>query len=197
MDRELFIIAGLGNPGREYVNTRHNLGFITVDRIAERWGTIIKRKKFNALTEDCFFAGAKVILIKPQTYMNLSGQSLREAFDFYKISTTNLIVIYDDIDIPTGSLRIRKSGGPGTHNGMRSVVSSLCTDNFPRIRIGTGRSQAETDLTRYVIGEFTKKEVPLLENAVDHAADACETIIKTGIDMAMNKYNIRVSKGDA
>lgn len=190
----MYIIAGLGNPGRKYENTRHNMGFLTIDKIAEELGIKVDKIKFKALVGEVNFSGQKVMLVKPQTYMNLSGQSLREIMNFYKLPIENLTVIYDDIDIPTGSVRIRKSGSAGTHNGMRDIIYNLADSGFPRIRIGIG-SERRGDLADYVTGGFTKEEVPLLEDAVTRAAAAALSIVEDGIDRAMNKYNVR-EKGD-
>lgn len=186
----MYIIAGLGNPGKKYENTRHNMGFITVDRLAEKNGIKIDKIKFKALVGEGRIAGQRVILVKPQTYMNLSGQSIREVMNFYKLSPQNLIVIYDDIDIDAGTLRIRKFGSAGTHNGMKSVVQQLQSDRFPRIRIGIGDA-SRGNLINYVTGGFSKEEAETLEAAVTRGALAIECMIESGIDMAMNKYNTK------
>lgn len=186
----MYIIAGLGNPGKKYENTRHNIGFIALDRLAERNDIKINKIKHKALVGEGRISGQKVLLVKPQTYMNLSGQSLREVMDYYKEDVDNLIVIYDDIDIPEGTLRIRKKGSAGTHNGMRSIVYDLKSDQFPRIRIGMG-AERKSDLRDFVIGGFTKDEKKLLEEAVERAVLASECIVEKGIDKAMNEYNIR------
>lgn len=193
MSNETFIIAGLGNPGRKYENTRHNLGFITVDKIAEDNDISVKKIKFKSLVGEGVIGSAKVILMKPQTFMNNSGEALREIVNFYKISPENLIVIYDDFDIPIGSIRVRKFGSAGTHNGMRSVIRLLGFDNFPRIRIGID-STIKNDLIDFVTGGFRKEEVPLLEEAVTNGAAAAETIVTKGIDLAMNRYNTKKTR---
>ncbi len=184
----MYIIAGLGNPGLKYARTRHNLGFMTVDELASRLGIKVDRKRFRARIGEGFIAGHKVVLVKPQTYMNLSGESLREVFGFYKPEHDHLIVVYDDFDIEKGMLRIRPAGSAGTHNGMRSVVSCLGFTDFPRIRIGIG-GHAEGDAIGHVIGRISKDEKQLLESAVTDAASACEAIITDGLQKAMNKYN--------
>ena len=194
MSNEPFIIVGLGNPGPKYENTRHNLGFLTLDHLAEENGISVSRIKFKSLTGAGNIAGHKVVLVKPQTYMNLSGEAVREAVSFYKIPPEHLIVIYDDLDIPTGSIRIRRFGSAGTHNGMRSVVYQLKSDRFPRIRIGTGGSQKKEDLIRFVVGGFTKEEVPVLEDAVTKAVQAAECIIREDVESAMTKYNTKKQK---
>ncbi len=184
----MLVIVGLGNPGKKYANTRHNMGFITLDRFAEKHNTTIEKVKFRSLVGELSLAGQKVLLVKPQTFMNLSGEAVRDIAHFYKIDPKDLLVIYDDIDIPTGSVRIRSAGSAGTHNGMRSVVTQLGSDRFPRIRIGIGSDQ-KGDLVDFVIGGFRKEEVPLLEEAVDRAVDAIDCFIREGIDIAMNRYN--------
>lgn len=190
MSNDLYIIAGLGNPGRKYENTRHNLGFITIDLLAEDLGIRVNKLKFKALIGEGRIGSSRVILVKPQTYMNNSGESLREIVQFYKIPMENLVVIYDDFDIPAGSLRVRKFGSAGTHNGMRSIIYQLQSDRFPRIRIGMG-SEDKGNLINFVIGGFRKEEVPVMEEAVRNAADACKCIVTDGIDLAMNQYNTR------
>ncbi|ASS41841.1 aminoacyl-tRNA hydrolase [Eubacterium minutum ATCC 700079] len=193
MSNETFIIAGLGNPGRKYENTRHNLGFITVDKIAEDNDISVKKIKFKSLVGEGVIGSDKVILMKPQTFMNNSGEALREIVNFYKVPPENLIVIYDDFDIPIGSIRVRKFGSAGTHNGMRSVIRLLGFDNFPRIRIGID-SAIKNELINFVTGGFRKEEVPLLEEAVTNGAAAAETIVTKGIDLAMNRYNTKKTR---
>ena len=189
----MYIIAGLGNPGRKYENTRHNMGFIAVDLLAEKYGIKVDKIKFKALVGEGRIAGRKNLLVKPQTYMNLSGESIREVMSFYKEGIENLIVIYDDIDIPTGTIRVRKKGSAGTHNGMRNIVYLLQDDNFPRIRVGIG-SDKKVDLINYVTGGVTKGEKELLEGALVKAADAAAAIVEKGIEKAMNEYNVRPKK---
>lgn len=186
----MYIIAGLGNPGKKYENTRHNIGFITLDLLAERNDIKINKIKHKALVGEGRISGQKVLLVKPQTYMNLSGQSLQEVMAYYKEEIEHLVVIYDDIDIPIGTVRIRKKGSAGTHNGMRSVVQCLASDQFPRIRIGLGDGR-KGELKDFVIGGFSKEEKAPLEEAVTRAALAAECIVDKGIDKAMNEYNIR------
>ncbi|MCR5482289.1 MAG: aminoacyl-tRNA hydrolase [Clostridia bacterium] len=189
----MYIIVGLGNPGKKYENTRHNMGFITLDLLAEKFDIKVNKIKFKALVGEGFISGHKVLLVKPQTYMNLSGNSVREVINFYKEDIENLIVIYDDLDTPLGSIRVRKKGSAGTHNGMRSVIYDLQDDNFPRIRIGIGQER-KGDLVDFVIGGFTKAEVPLLEDACTRAAAAAACIVEKGVEKAMNEYNIRPNK---
>jgi PTH1 family peptidyl-tRNA hydrolase len=184
----MFIIIGLGNPGRRYEHTRHNIGFITVDHLAEKHGIRINKIKHKALVGEGIISGQKVLLVKPQTYMNLSGQSVREVVSYYKPELSNLIVVYDDVDLPMGRIRIRPSGSAGTHNGMRSIIYDLQKDDFPRVRIGIG-GERRMGLADYVTGGFRKEEKKLMEDAVLRAASALECIIGKGIDQAMNEYN--------
>ncbi len=184
----MYIIVGLGNPGKKYENTRHNIGFITVDYIADELGIKINKLKNKALVGEGNISGQKVLLVKPQTYMNLSGEAVREIVSYYKIDLSNLIVIYDDIDIEKGAVRIRAKGSAGTHNGMRSVIYQLQDDNFPRVRIGIGKSD-DIPLVNYVVGGFTKDEVSIMEDAVIRAAKGTLSIIEDGIELAMSRYN--------
>ncbi len=188
MINTMYIISGLGNPGRRYKNTRHNIGFTTVDILAEKYGIKINKIKHKALVGEGMISGHKVMLIKPQTYMNLSGQSLREVVSFYKLPLSKLLVVYDDIDLPVGKLRIRRSGSAGTHNGMRSIIYDLQRDDFPRLRIGIGRER-KVRLADYVTGGFSKEEKVLIEETVLRAVEALEILIEKGIDQAMNMYN--------
>lgn len=186
----MFVIAGLGNPGKKYEKTRHNMGFLTIDLIAERNGIKVNKLKHKALVGDGFISGRKVLLVKPQTYMNLSGESLREVMDYYDVDMENLIVIYDDLDLATGAIRIRKKGSSGSHNGMKSVIYQLKDENFPRIRIGIGKSGG-LDWKDFVTGKADKSEEELLSKAVLGAAESAECILAEGIDRAMNKYNVK------
>ncbi|MDO4486308.1 MAG: aminoacyl-tRNA hydrolase [Bacillota bacterium] len=186
----MFVIAGLGNPGRKYENTRHNMGFLAVDKLAEKYDIKINKLKHKALVGDGIISGRKVLLVKPQTYMNLSGDSLREIVSYYNIDIENLIVIYDDFDLAAGSLRIRKKGSAGSHNGMKSVVQQLQSENFPRIRVGIG-SSGGLDWKDFVTGRIGTGENDILAEAVDKAADAAACILQKGIDRAMNEYNIK------
>lgn len=190
----MYIIVGLGNPGSKYENTRHNMGFKTIDRLAREFSITVNRAKFKGLIGEGRIGSEKVILLKPQTYMNLSGKSVREIMDYYKVPEENLIVIYDDFDLPIGSIRIRKSGGPGTHNGMKSVVGELNSRKFPRVRIGIGSSEGET--IQFVIGKVSKDEQQILTVTTQAAVDAVADIVRIGIDNAMNIHNTRKSKDD-
>ena len=189
----MIVIAGLGNPGKKYENTRHNMGFLTIDRIAEKNDIKVNKIKHRALVGDGFISGHKVLLVKPQTYMNLSGESLREVMNYYNVDIEDLIVIYDDFDIETGSLRIRKKGSAGSHNGMKSVIYQLKNDGFPRVRVGIGKSSS-LDWKDFVLGKVGGAESDAISQAISNAADAVECMISEGIDIAMNKYNKKKKK---
>ncbi len=185
----MYLIVGLGNPEEEYNNTRHNMGFDTVNKLANEYSIKINKNKFKALYGTGIIEGEKVVILKPQTYMNLSGESIKEAIDFYKVEEENLIVIYDDIDIETGVIKIRKTGGPGTHNGMKSVIKNINIKNFARIRIGIGKPEYKSDLIKYVIGKIPEDERNILDKSTTKGKDAIVEIIRNGLDSAMNKYN--------
>ena len=185
----MYLIVGLGNPEPEYSYTRHNMGFSTINELAKRNSIEVNKSKFNALYGLGTINNEKVILLKPQTYMNLSGKAIREAMDFYKIELEKLIVIYDDLDIEEGIIKLRKKGGAGTHNGMKSVISELHSQNFVRIRIGIGVPKKQIDLADYVLEKVQKKDYEILESGIINASKAVEEIIKVGIDNAMNKFN--------
>lgn len=189
----MYIIVGLGNPGKQYEQTRHNMGFITIDRLAQKHDIRVTKLKCKALVGEGYLGGKKVMLAKPQTYMNLSGQSVRELMNYYKEDIKRLVVVYDDIDLKPGAIRIRAKGSAGTHNGMRSIIYDLKDDGFPRIRLGIG-TNSQTPLEKYVLGGFTKEEKPLLEDAVDRAVSALERWVDEGIDAVMNAYNTKGEK---
>jgi len=189
----MYIITGLGNPGKRYENTRHNLGFITIDYLARENNIKVNKIKHKALVGEGTISGHKVLLVKPQTYMNLSGESVREVVEYYKIDAEDLLVIYDDIDLPAGQLRIRKKGSAGTHNGMRSIIYQIQTDMFPRLRIGIGTDR-KTGLIGHVIGGFKKEERRIMEDAVERAAKAVELILSEGVERAMAEYNIKIKQ---
>ena len=184
-----YAICGLGNPGKEYENTRHNIGYRVVDDIARGFGVEIRKSKFNANFVEIKHSGKRILLIKPLTYMNNSGDCLRKVAGFYKLELKRLIVIYDDIDLPVGVLRIRQFGGPGTHNGMKSITDALGSDQFPRIRIGIGSPPKFFDLKKYVLSSFSDEDRAVVENNVTNAAKAALDIIESGIDISMNRYN--------
>ena len=185
----MYIIVGLGNPEPEYSNTRHNMGFDTINKIAKKYNIEFSKTKFKGIYGTGIIEGEKVILLKPQTYMNLSGESIKEIIDFYKLNTDNLIIIYDDIDIEPGIIKLRKTGGPGTHNGMKSVIKEIGTEKFPRVRIGIGKPEHKGDLINYVIGKISEEDKKILEKSTDVAKDAVIEIIKNGMDKAMNLFN--------
>lgn len=185
----MYLVVGLGNPEEQYAKTRHNMGFSTINKIAEKHHISLEKKKFDAIYEDTRIEGEKVILVKPQTYMNLSGTSVRQFMQFYKIPMDHLIIIYDDIDIDKGIIKIRKKGGPGNHNGMKSVIQEIASDTFPRVRVGIGQPTYKNDMINYVIGQVPDEEYEILEKGIETAAEAVMDILKNGIDHAMNAYN--------
>lgn len=185
----MYLIVGLGNPEADYSRTRHNMGFDVINKISEKYDIKVNKTKFKALYGNGIIDNEKVILVKPQTYMNLSGESVQQFVDFYKIENKNLLVIYDDIDTIPGKIRIKKVGGAGTHNGMKSVVSCLNTEEFVRIRVGIGMPEFKGDLINYVIGHIPEDEYNELQKGVSLASDAVDEILKNGVDIAMNKYN--------
>ncbi len=185
----MYLIVGLGNPEEDYSNTRHNMGFDTINKLAKQYNIEIIKNKFKGLYGTGIIENKKVILLKPQTYMNLSGESIKECMDFFKIEENNLILIYDDIDIEPGRIKIRKTGGPGTHNGMKSVIENLNTKNFARIRVGIGMPKNKNDLINHVIGFIPEEEKNILNESTTLAKNAIIDIIKTNVDSAMNKYN--------
>ncbi|MBR2706794.1 MAG: aminoacyl-tRNA hydrolase [Mogibacterium sp.] len=186
---DTYVIAGLGNPGRDYERTRHNMGFRAIDVLSSDEKIDVTRDKFHALIGRGRIDGKKVILVKPQTYMNRSGRAVREAAMYFDVAPQNLIVIYDDIDLPAGSIRIRKSGGAGTHNGMRSVVEELGTTDFVRVRIGIGAVEDGEDLVDRVTGKVPAADQKILDAAAAEAAAAVKDIILYGVDNAMNRHN--------
>lgn len=189
----MFLIVGLGNPGSQYENTRHNIGFKVVDNIAKEYNIEFSRQKFKGICGEGFINGEKVILLKPTTYMNLSGESVREVIDFYKLSNDNVLVIYDDISLDVGRLRIREKGSAGGHNGIKSIIAHLGTDIFPRIKVGVG--QPNVDLVNYVLGKFSKEEMEVLNESIDASTKAVKDIINDNVKTAMNVYNgFRASK---
>ena len=183
----MFLIVGLGNPGKEYDGTRHNIGFEAVDYIAEKYNIELNREKFKGVFGEGFINNKKVILLKPTTYMNLSGESVREIVNFYKISNEEIIVMYDDISLPIGKMRIREKGSHGGHNGIRNIILNLSTDVFPRVKIGVGAPKG--NLVSHVLGKFSDEENIILKETVEAAAKAVEIIISDDTKEAMNKYN--------
>lgn len=186
------VIVGLGNPDRKYHGTRHNIGFQAIDYLADKYRITVDTKKHRGLTGKGFVEGQKVILVKPQTYMNLSGECLRQIMDFYKLEPEDFIVIYDDINLDVGQLRIRKKGSAGGHNGIKSIISHLGSQDFPRIRIGVGEKPKEYDLVDYVLGHFSKEELKIYDEIMPNVAGAVELMVWDDIDQAMNQYNKKV-----
>lgn len=190
----MFVIVGLGNPGSKYELTRHNIGFLTIDRLAKREGVRVDRIKFKSLIGEMNINGEKVILVKPQTFMNLSGEAVREVMNFYKVDLKNLLVVVDDIDITPFTIRLKKSGSAGSHNGMKSIIFNLNDDKFPRLKVGVGNNERKIDLANYVLSGFEKKDQDKLENIIDTSCDAILDFIKNGADYVMNNYNNKLSK---
>lgn len=190
----MYLIAGLGNPGDKYENTRHNVGFHVIDVLADRMRTTVAEKKHFALTGRGVIGAERVILAKPQTYMNNSGQSLRAIADFYKIPPEDIIVISDDIDLEEGQLRIRLKGSAGGHNGLKSIIAHLGSQDFPRIRVGVGGKPEGWDLADYVLGSLKGNDGKRMEEAFRTAADAAELLVTEGGPAAMNRYNTKPQK---
>ncbi len=184
------LIVGLGNPGPEYKNTRHNVGFMAVEAMASRFGVDKQQSKYNAMLGHCSIKGEKALLLKPLTYMNLSGRSVLPAMQFYKLNPEQLMVIYDDMDLAPGQLRIRKSGGAGGHKGMLSIINSLGTQEFPRMRIGIGRPEHHNNVD-WVLSKLDREDQEIIQSTVESTVDAVEKWIKLGIDAAMNEFNRR------
>lgn len=186
----MYIIAGLGNPGKQYENTRHNAGFEAIDRLADQYRISMETKKFQALCGSGVIDGQKVLLVKPQTYMNLSGESIRAACDFYKIDPEQeLVILYDDISLAPGHLRIRAKGSAGGHNGIKSIIQHLGTQNFMRVKIGVGEKPSGYDLADYVLGHFTKDERPVMDEAFKKAGEAAAKLLTEELQTVMNAYN--------
>jgi len=185
-------VAGLGNPGYRYKNTRHSVGFMVIDALAEKVGVNIrknKKLKHKAIINEVNIDEKKILLVKPQTYMNASGESIKDIVENYKVPLNNLIILYDDADLPLGKIRIRRSGSAGTHNGMKSVIYHLQAEDFPRIRIGIGKPPPDMDIIDYVLGKFTMDETDVIHESILKAAEAAITIVKEGVDEAMAKFN--------
>lgn len=189
----MFVIAGLGNPTQKYEHTRHNLGFDVIDCLAEQYNINVNTRKFKGLWGTGMLEGQKAVLLKPQTFMNLSGQSIREAVDFYKLNPAEeLIVIYDDIVLDTGCLRIRKKGSAGGHNGIKDIIAHLGSQEFLRIRVGAGEKPEQMELVDYVLGRFSAEERKKVDEAVRNAADAVKLMVQSQTEAAMNLYNKKV-----
>ena len=187
---EFWLVAGLGNPEKKYDNTRHNIGFAALDKLAEKYGCTLSKKKYDALYGECTIRGKRVLLVKPQTYMNLSGKALAPLSAFYKIPPERTLVLFDDISLDVGALRLRRKGSHGGHNGMKNIVQMMGTEDIPRLKIGVGNKPSpEYDLVSWVLGRFPKEQQKALEDGLDRAVGAVEETLSSGIDSAMNKYN--------
>lgn len=186
----MYIIIGLGNPTAQYEGTRHNVGFDVIDRLGEKYNIAVDTKKHKAYIGKGMIDGQKVILVKPQTYMNLSGESVRELVDYYKVDAEEeVLVIYDDISLDVGQLRIRKKGSAGGHNGIKNIIAHLGTQVFPRIKVGVGEKPKNYDLADYVLGHFSKEDRGLVDDALKRAAGAVELMVQGEVDQAMNQFN--------
>lgn len=191
-DDFLFVVVGLGNPGGDYAKTRHNIGFDTIDLLADRNNIKINKIKFKSVYGEGFIGGEKVLLVKPQTYMNNSGESLRDIYNFFKLPIENIIVIVDDVDIEFAQVRVRRKGSAGSHNGLKSIIYLLKRDDFPRIKVGIGKRREGQNLANFVLSRFSKDERQVIEESILIGAEATETIIKSGIEEAMNKFNKKI-----
>ncbi len=187
----MYIIVGLGNPTAQYVGTRHNIGFAVIDKLAEQYNISIDTKKHKALIGKGIIGSEKVILVKPQTYMNLSGECLRELLDYYKVDNENIIVIYDDIMLDVGQLRVRGKGSAGGHNGIKNIILHLHSEVFSRVRVGVGEKPKHMDLADYVLGRFKEDEKESIHDGILNAAEAVVMIMEQGVDVAMNHFNAK------
>ena len=187
----MFLIVGLGNPGIQYENTRHNIGFNVIDNISKEYNIDINREKFKGMYGEGFIGNTKVILLKPTTYMNLSGESVADICNYYNIDLENLIVIYDDIDLDVGKIRIRKKGSGGTHNGMRSIIKCLGSNEFPRVRVGISKPKNGQDLADFVLSRFSKEDEKSLQESFENSVAAVDCAIRNDLDLAMNRYNMK------
>lgn len=190
----MYLIVGLGNPGSKYAHTRHNVGFDVLEALSKKLGVSIGREKEGALIGECFISGQKTILALPQIFMNLSGEAVVRLVNWYRIAPENLMVVYDDVDLAQGAIRIRKNGSAGTHNGMRSIVGLLGYENFPRLRVGVGQKREGYELADWVLGHYIGEEQDIALEAFDKAADAIVEYISNGIESAMCKYNTKKQK---
>ncbi|AEY67925.1 aminoacyl-tRNA hydrolase [Clostridium sp. BNL1100] len=186
---DVYLLVGLGNPGTKFENTRHNVGFDTIDYISAKYNIKLSKIGFKAVYGEGEIEGVRTILVKPQTFMNLSGESVREIVDWYKLPIERLTVIYDDIDLEPGKIRVRPKGSSGTHNGMKSIIYQLQDDRFPRVRIGIGRAPEKWDLADYVLSKFSKEDRQVIDQSVEKAAQAAIMIAQSGPEKAMNNFN--------
>ena len=190
-DKKMYLIAVLGNPTREYEKTIHNVGFSVIDVLADKYNIDVSDRKHKALCGRGVIEGEKVLLLKPQTFMNLSGESIREAVDYYKVDPEDIIVIYDDISLEPGQLRIRLKGSAGGHNGIKNIIAHLGTQEFPRIKVGVGAKPPKMDLADYVLSRFGAEEQKIMDEAFGEAAEAAVMMMTTGAERAMNHYNAK------
>ena len=190
----MYVVVGLGNPGKDYTKTRHNIGFNAVDLIAKRNNINLNKIKFQSVYGEGNIGGEKILLMKPQTFMNNSGISVRDVYQYYKIPIENIIVIVDDIDIQFSTVRIRSKGSAGSHNGLKSIINYLGNENFPRVKVGIGKKFENQDLASFVLSRFSPDEQVDIDISMVTVAEAVESIIKDGINQAMNKYNIRTNQ---
>ncbi|GFI61720.1 peptidyl-tRNA hydrolase [Clostridiales bacterium] len=198
--KNMYVIIGLGNPGSEYADTKHNVGFRVIDRLGEKYNIDVNKCKHKALVGDGFIGGKRVMLVKPQTYMNLSGESVKDVMSFYKVPPENLLVIYDDTSLELGMIRLREKGSAGGHNGIKSIINHMGSDTFNRIKVGIGEKPNGWDLADYVLAKFSKDDEPLILSGIDKASQAAGIFISTGMKDTMNKFNakqkIKVKKED-
>ena len=184
-----WLLVCLGNPGKEYANTRHNIGFLAADALEKRAGVKFNKLRYRALTGEVTLGGQRVLVVKPQTYMNLSGEAVKLAGGFYKIPPDHILVLYDDVSLPLGKLRIRASGSAGGHNGIKNIIAHLGTDAFPRIKVGVGAPAQPDGMVDWVIGNFTASERKVVDAAIDRALDAAACVIEYGVSEAQNRFN--------
>lgn len=186
------VIVGLGNPGSEYAATRHNVGFMAIDAVAAKYGVQVWRDKFSAQIGECMIGNEKILLVKPQTYMNLSGEAVGPLLSWYKLPSEQMAVLYDDMDIEVGSARIRLKGSAGGHNGIKSILAHIGTEDFARFRIGIGRPAKGWSVVDHVLAKFSDADRAAVENVVEKIVPAVECFVKNGIDLTMNRYNIKL-----
>ena len=191
MEALMKLIVGLGNPGREYAGTRHNIGFGVIARLSDEYRIPLNSKEHKAVCGKGFIEGEKVILAQPQTFMNLSGESVRSIADYYKIEPEDIIVAYDDIDLEVGQIRVRRKGSAGGHNGIKNIISHLGTNEFPRVKVGVGAKPQGGDLVNHVLGHFSKEDEKKIDEVLDEAVAAVETIVTQDVDVAMNRFNAK------
>lgn len=185
-----WLVVGLGNPGPKYTWTRHNMGFLVIDTLANRLDLPVQKLKYKALTDTALLGGQSILLMKPTTYMNLSGESVGAAARFYKVPPEHILVISDDVDLPQGKLRIRRSGSAGGHNGLKNIIAHLGSDQFPRLKVGVGgKPHPDSDMADWVLGAFTGPDRTFMEKTIDRAADAVTCLLEYGVDRAMSQFN--------